>query len=112
MYFLKIFLLKNCPYCIATKDLLKNIKNLNIIYVDDIDKDKYKTKSISTFPQIYLKKNNSKGSLLLGGYSDLKFVFDLINNQDDIKIIQNKFKKKYDNWSNKAVLRLIQILTV
>ena len=30
MYFLKIFLLKDCPYSIAAKDLLQNIKNLNI----------------------------------------------------------------------------------
>ena len=92
MYFLKIFLLKDCPYSIAAKDLLQNIKNLNITNVNHNEKEKYKTKLISTFPQIYLKKKNSKGSLLLGGYSDLKFVLDLIK-EDDIKIIQNKFKK-------------------
>jgi glutaredoxin len=112
MYFLKIFLLKDCPYCISTKELLKNIKNLNIIDVDNNEKEKYKTKLISTFPQIYLKKDNSKGSLLLGGYSDLKFVLDLLNKENDIKIIQNKFKKKYKSWSKKAILRLVQILTI
>ncbi len=112
MYYLKIFLLKDCPYCFATKNLLKNKKNIEIQYIDDNEKDKYKTKQISTFPQIYLKKNNSKGSLLLGGHSDLKNVLDLINQNNDIKKLQKKFKKKYENWSNKAILRLIQILTI
>ena len=31
----------------------------------------------------YIKKDTSKGSLLLGGYSDLKFIFDLLNSEDD-----------------------------
>tara|TARA_B100001057_G_C22031840_1_gene637508 strand:+ start:99 stop:440 length:342 start_codon:yes stop_codon:yes gene_type:complete len=113
MYYLKIFLLKGCPYCKATKDLIKNIiKNIELIDVEHEDKDKYKTKEISTFPQIYLKKENSKGSLLLGGYSDIKTVFDLLNKYDDIKKIENEFLKKYKNWSKKAILRLIQILTI
>lgn len=112
MYYLKIFVLNGCPYSIAARDLLKNVKNTEIIYIDQHEKDKYKTKEISTFPQIYLNKKDSKGSLLLGGYTDLKYVYDLIKESKNIKTLEKKFIKKYNNWSKRAVLRLVKLLSV
>ena len=47
------------------------------------EKENYKTEDIKTFPQVYLKKDNTKDSLLLGGFSDF-------NN------LINTFHKKYD----------------
>jgi len=112
MYYLKIFVLNGCPYSIAARDLLLNVKNTEIIYIDQNEKDKYKTKEISTFPQIYLNKKDSKGSLLLGGYTDLKYVYDLIKESKNIKTLEKKFIKKYNNWSKRAVLRLVKLLSV
>ena len=82
-YYLQSVILQNCPYGNATSELLDkhpNIKQKSII-VNNNNKENYKTDQISTFPQIYLKKKNKSGSLLIGGYSDLKELFDLFHNK-------------------------------
>jgi glutaredoxin len=109
MYSLKALVLEGCPYSKQLKDLLKeyNIKT-EYINISWNDKDKYKTKEISTFPQVYMIDNNSK-SILIGGYSDVKNIIDIIknNNYDNVK----KKLSKYQSLPNKTFLRLIEIFT-
>jgi glutaredoxin len=109
-YYLQTVILENCPYGNATLRLFEqhNIKT-QIITVTQNNKDNYKTENIQTFPQIYLKKNNSKGSLLLGGYDELVSFIDKFK-------LQSYSKKNIDEfidtkkWSRKATLRLIELL--
>jgi glutaredoxin len=109
-YFLKIILLENCPYSIALDKLIKNnnIPN-NSIWVNQTQKNNYKTDQIDTFPQIYLNKMNNKDNLLFGGYDDFSDFFSQFKSQklSDDKI--NFYMKKLQ-WSKKAVLRLIQLI--
>ncbi len=101
--------LKNCPYSEAAKQLLDNYKiKYKYILVNNIDSEKikYKNKNINTFPQIYyLKKNKKK---LIGGYDDLKFIIDIINDSKDI----NKILKKYNKWAKKDILRIIALFAL
>jgi len=111
MYYLFVVTLENCPYSSAAIELLNSfkIKFKNLI-VKRIEKDKYKTNEIQTFPQIYLKKTPSHDSLLLGGYSDLKeFVDSFINKKYDESTVEN-FRRKYQFWNKKSILRLIEII--
>ena len=116
MYYFKLVSLEGCPYSMASEDLFVNNKiKHELVKVKYNDKMKYKTDSINTFPQIYLKKKYSKGSLLVGGYDDIKEYFDLINNsinQDDktIKKFKELLDKKIENISDKSVLRIAQLL--
>ena len=109
-YYIKTILLDGCTYSIAANDLLKthNIKSI-IINVNTSNKNEYKTVLISTFPQIYLCKNNNKGTQLLGGYDDLFYVISEFKgkklNEDKIQQTMKKYK-----WSKKAILRLIQLI--
>jgi glutaredoxin len=112
-YHLFVIVLKNCPYGNAALKLLeeKNCKNKIIKNITHEDKDMYKTSLIDTFPQIYLKKNDSKDSLLLGGYSDLKEVYDNFYNlnYDESKEKINKFIEE-KKWAKKSTLRLITLI--
>lgn len=110
-YYLYCIVLEDCPYSNSAVELVQNynIKDVEINRIQRINKDTYKTKLIETFPQIYLKRKNRKGSLLLGGYTELKSFFD--------KFYKNGLNKKYikefvenNNWNNKATLRLIQLI--
>jgi glutaredoxin len=109
-YYLHAILLNNCPYSNSADQLLKNFKiPCQITRVDNNNKNNFKTNLISTFPQIFLKKYNNKGTLLLGGYSDLEsFVNDFKSIKYDEKKV-NEFMKKY-GWAKKATLRLIQLI--
>lgn len=111
-YYIKAILLDNCKYSIAANELLilhVNIINCQIINVNASNKLEYKTNQINTFPQIYLCKDNTFGSLLLGGYEELSNFISTFKgnnlNNDNIKQFMNKYK-----WSKKATLRLIQII--
>ena len=110
MYSLKALVLEGCPYCRQLKDLLTeyNIKTEYVTIPWNI-KDKYKTKEISTFPQVYMIDKNEK-STLIGGYSDVKNIIDILrdNNYDNIK---KKISSKYYSLSNKTQLRLIELFT-
>ena len=109
-YNIKIISLENCPYSEAAENLMKsnNIKCI-IKKVNSTTKEKYKSKKISTFPQIYLEKN--KKYILLGGYSDLQNIYDIINSTNKLNVILKKINSILSNdWSRKFKLRLIQIL--
>ena len=107
MYYLKIIVLKKCIYCENALNILKKIKKeqLEILEINDSEKHYYKTDLINTFPQIFLKKVNSKGSLLIGGFDNIKFINDNYKNENAIEIIQ----KKFPHFSHRAVLRIIQL---
>lgn len=110
-YYLHLVVLNNCPY---GNEALKLIKKHEIsfksINVEHHEKHKFVTDKITTFPQIYLKKNDSKKSLLLGGYDDLKhFMHNFHNKQYDANKVAEYQSKKSD-WSEKAILRFIELI--
>lgn len=109
-YYLDIVYLEGCPHSKAARNLVEsnNIKH-NLITVSHYDKDKYKTSLISTFPQIYLKKNNNKGSLLLGGNSDLQQIHNIIKNNKDPKETRINLIKYNKNINNKLSLRILEL---
>ena len=112
-YYLKIISLKGCPYSQEANNLVKdNNIDSDINIIEYSQKDNFKTDDISTFPQVYLTKRNSKGSALLGGYSELKEYFDIVNNNSNIDNIKKKITKNLgkENMSDKAILRLIELL--
>ena len=116
MYYFKLVSLEGCPYSKAGEELFSNNKiKHELIKVQHKEKIKFKSDNINTFPQIYLKKKYSKGSLLVGGYDDIKEYYDLVNSSNDpIDKIIKKFKglldKKIENISDKSVLRIAQLL--
>lgn len=109
MYYLYIITLEDCPYSIAAIDLLNSLKiKYKRLKVNGINKEKYKTEEINTFPQIYLKKKND--TLLLGGYSNLKEFIDTFINQNYNEKNILKFHNKYKSWNKKSILRLLEII--
>jgi len=111
-YYLQCIILKNCPFSEAAYALLNNYQHIkpDYIFINHTDKEKYKTENINTFPQIYLKKNNSNGTQLIGGYTEIKNIFDIFYNNYD-KLLRENFKKKYNiKWSDKSLLRLIELI--
>jgi glutaredoxin len=107
MYQLKVISLQGCPYSQNTENLLNQLKiDYDLNRINAIEKDKYKSNLISTFPQIYLTKNNQ--SLLLGGNSDLEEIIKNINLKN-INQIKFNLSKKYPKFSEKAILRLIEV---
>ena len=105
-YKLKVIVLENCPYSIAAAELLTNYNiPFEKILVKQNNKEKFKTAEISTFPQIYMI--NNKEQLLLGGYSDLEEIINIINSSKNLDKIKEKLSKKYSN--NKHILRIIEI---
>ncbi len=111
-YFIKCILLEGCSYSTAANNLIKihNIPN-QVTWVSQSEKQIYKTDQINTFPQIYLNKFNTKGNLLLGGYSDLLDFIDTFKNQKLSDENINNFINKY-KWSKKSVLRFIQLINL
>jgi glutaredoxin-related protein len=108
MYYIHGILLNNCSYSNNAKQLLEtyNIPN-KLISITHEEKDKFKYDEINTFPQIYVKKENTKGSILIGGYDNLNELFTLFYknyNKDNIENIMNKYK-----LSRKLVLRIIEM---
>jgi len=110
-YYLYCIILKGCPYSQLASDLLNNnnIKQTKMNIINRDEMDKYKTEKINTFPQIYLKKKNSKGSLLIGGYTELKSIFDKFYKNT---LNKSQIKEFYDKnkWSKKSTLRLIELI--
>ena len=110
-YYIKVISLEGCPYSINLEKLIEENKIINkkIIKINHNNKNLYKSDLINTFPQVYLKKYNSKGNLLLGGYEDFNnFIKNFKNNNLDLTKINNFMKIK--KWSKKATLRLIQLI--
>ena len=111
-YFIKAILLKDCSYSIAAYDLIKNHNIPNqITWVNQEEKQLYKTNDIDTFPQIYLNKFNTKGNLLLGGYTDLNESVNNFKGQPINDSSINQFMEKY-KWSKKSILRFIQLINL
>lgn len=116
MYYFKLVSLENCPYSIACMELFTNnmIKH-ELVQVKYDEKETFKSDEIDTFPQIYLKKKYSKGSILIGGYMDIKKYYDMINQEssyndmilNEIKLLLNK---NNNIISDKSVLRIVQLL--
>jgi hypothetical protein len=110
VYTIKAIILENCSYSDAAFKLLQ-IHNINheIVNVNQETKHLYKTDKIDTFPQLYMEREDRKGSLLLGGYDELKSTIDLfLHNKYNVNHVK-EFMNKY-NWSKKATLRLIQLI--
>jgi glutaredoxin-related protein len=115
MYYLYIITLEDCPYSIAAIDLLNSLKiKYKRLKVNQKNKEKYKTKEIDTFPQIYIVKDKKKlllgENLLLGGYSNLKEFTDIFINQEYNEENILKFHNKYKLWNKKSILRLLEII--
>lgn len=107
---LKAIILEDCPYSMALVELLDNNEiSFNKIMVKRINKEKYKTPEISTFPQLYID------NLLIGGYDDSKEIFDKINNSDDLDALKEELNIYFQNnnkqrlINNKKILRLIKL---
>ena len=113
-YYLHAIILENCPFSNAASELLKNNKNIksNISTITQSNKENYKTADIQTFPQIYLKKNNKNGSLLLGGYTELKNILDTFQKTKYSKENIDNFLSNNKNWSKKSTLRLIELINI
>jgi hypothetical protein len=110
LYHIKAILLMNCPYSEAASELINLYKIPNkTTWVNQNNKENFKTELINTFPQIYLNKYNTNNNLLLGGYDDLKSFIDIFKNKPLSDNDINKFMMKY-KWSKKATLRFIQLI--
>ncbi len=109
-YNLQAIILEQCYYSMSAVKLLEenNIPFKRIDIPNDYKtKMKYINSEIQTFPQIYIiNKNNKK---LLGGYDDIQEMFDLINGKNELKNIKYNLKKKYPNFTDKEILRVIEI---
>ena len=109
-YYVKAILLQNCPYSIAAQQLLNNFKIPHqITHITENEKITFKNDSIDTFPQIFLRKYNTNGNLLLGGYDDLNYFVQTFKGKKLSDENINKFMAKY-KWSKKATLRFIQLI--
>jgi len=100
----------------AAHDLLKNNpkleKKVKITMINQKDKDKYKTDEIETFPQIYLKKKNHNDSLLIGGYSNIKELFDLFYKKNYNKNEVDNYLNNNKQWSKHGLLRFIEMINL
>jgi glutaredoxin len=107
-YYLQVNSLIGCPYSIELENIIQTKRiHAEINKVSSDEKHLYKNDEISTFPQVYLKKYNSQGSILLGGNSDIK---EILGNNN--KTFDEQFKfitKKYPKMSKKAKLRVIEL---
>ena len=112
MYYLKAVLLENCYYSNNARQLLQkyNFKQ-EIIDVTQSEKNKWKNNEISTFPQIFLKKENHKDNLFIGGFTDIQFIEIQINSATDKNFseIKKNIQNKYSHLSEKSVLRLMEL---
>jgi glutaredoxin len=111
-YYIYAVLLQGCQYSNKARELLdnNNIKNIVEIVTRE-NKEKFKMENYSTYPQIFLRKENSKESLFFGGYTDLQNFIDIIkNNQYELEDYIINFQKNYNGWSRKAILRLIELI--
>jgi len=109
MYSLKANVLEGCPYS-ENLIILMNKYKIPIEYkrIKYMDKEKYKTDEIRTFPQVYLQYN--KKTLLVGGFDDMNEILDIIK-LNKLNSIKKKISNKYSDWNNMMILRLIQLLT-
>ena len=112
-YYLSINSLEGCPFSIGVESLLQQHDKIpnEINKISQLEKHRFKNDDISTFPQVYLKKYNSKGSILLGGNSDFKELLE-ISKIPNLDIQLEKLTKKYPRISKKVKLRIIEIFNL
>jgi glutaredoxin len=110
-YYIYAVILKNCPYSSAAYELLNSFKNIKkeFTFIRREEMDSYRTEDISTFPQIYLKRENSKGNKLIGGYDDLKRIKDTFYNKMNEKDLKS-YLSNNNSWNKKTLLRLIELI--
>lgn len=107
-YYLQINSLVGCPYSIEVEKLVeKNNINNEINKITNDQKYLFKNDIINTFPQVFLKKYNSNGSILLGGNSDFKEILNLKSKNIDEQL--NFLSNKFPNLNKKTQLRIIQL---
>lgn len=110
MYYFYCIFLERCSFSHRAKLLLDKY-NIKYSYetVNYEESRKLITDKISTFPQIYLRKENANGSILIGGFTDLNELFNLFHkkeyNEDNVQLIMKKY-----GFSKKIVLRIIELL--
>lgn len=110
-YYLYAIVLEGCGYSNAAKELLQNNKNAEIFPITQDVKEKYKTNLIQTFPQIYLKRRNSKGSLLIGGYSDILNLYTLFRGKYLKEDVNKHLNEQTGTKINKkTLLRIIELI--
>ena len=104
MFKLKLISLDGCPYSMAAKSFLDDLNiKYDLVKVYQENKEKFKTNEIKTFPQVYL--NN----VLLGGFDDLKEIYDTLSSKTEldemIEYLNIKYKSK---MTRKNKLRIIE----
>ena len=107
-----VILLNGCPYCIAVEKLLNTFnKSIKIKYIriNSSDMEKYKTKKITTFPQVYFIDENDK-SYLIGGYDTTKDLVDKIRTININEISRESLKDILPYCPYKIKLKIIIIL--
>lgn len=114
-YYLFAVILENCHYSSAGYELINSFNNIKkeFTIIKSYEKDNYKTDYIKTFPQIYLKRYNTTGTQLIGGYSEFKSIVDTFyhnTNSQNIKSRVDDFLKENSSWNRKSFLRLIELL--
>lgn len=116
-YYLYCVILKDCGYSEAAHNLLKTYPKIKkeFTFVERTNMEKYKTDKINTFPQIYLKRYNTNGTHLIGGYSEFKNIIDTFSTDMDKDTYTKKINKYIsDNkgWSRKTLLRVIELINL
>ena len=67
------------------------------------------SKALNIWAMIYLKKYNSNGNLLLGGYQEFSnFISNFMNQKISDSNLNNFMETS--KWSKKSTLRLIQLI--
>ena len=90
---LTINLIKDCYYCEMLKKLLNKLKiEYQKVIVSKKNKNMYKDKNISTFPQVYY--HHKKNKVLLGGYTEFLKIINHVLNNLEIKDLPLKTSKK------------------
>ena len=114
MYKLKVYSLEGCYYSKNAESLLKNNNiEFDLISVSYDEKDQYKEiNKMNTFPQIFLE--TSKENVKIGGFTDLKNIFNIINDKTPFDQTISKLKttlsfEKSEN-EKKNILKMISIL--
>jgi glutaredoxin len=101
--YLYVISLKGCPHSLSTEKLLEEYKIKNKTIKIDYDQlDQYRTKEISTCPQIYYVKNDINNKKLIGGNSDFQKIIELNN-----RLIQepNNFDNLIQDYLNETKLK-------
>lgn len=98
---LHIITINGCMFC---QNLVNFLNENEIKYTQEIavDKEKYKTDKIKTFPQVYFIVKKER--MLIGGYTEFVTLYSKITNiKDFTKFLGN-------DWTKKNKLRLLKYL--